>query len=313
MRARFGALLALVACADPSSASAPSGTAAAPASATAPSAAAPAKRWPAVRDNASAGAFASGAALDVRAFVSRLTTDDPIYLAIRLRSEQPLEKGHPWHTETVDWTTELPKLAIEIDGPGGKVNLAVAEGPKQRHVVHLAELQHVLTVSKDGLRLAQSATFFAGENMAWKPPPDALFAKPGRYAVKLHGELATKTGTLSLASKPIELEVMEAGPEHKTLAQMQSTAVEHFLAPGVDSLLVLAAMRLPVDDAAGNVSFEVAFPVGDTDAFELSEVIFDASGKELPVVEVVVPKTVGSRRHSGDPWAGWFSRLPTGR
>src|SRR5262245_42792815 len=112
------AALLLVACSDTppgatTSASAPrhSGprinTSAAPITSAEPS-------QPPIRKSPGKGPVVDGASLEVRPFVSRITTTDPLHLAIQLVPETPIGKDHPWLTEMFNLDEALATFEYEV-------------------------------------------------------------------------------------------------------------------------------------------------------------------------------------------------------
>lgn len=237
---------------------------------------------PLVRDNATIGPFADGAAVEVRAFISRLTTKDPILLAVKLRPEKPLGEGHPWLEEDIDVAAALAQLTFEVDGPGGKQKLVVANPPKQLMKGKLADFRQAFAITGAGLTPKHAYT--RAELWPWAAPQPALLEKPGKYTVTISGELATSARTLAVTSKPIELEIVEAGPAHKTLAELEAE-VHRIVNHGQEPTGFSPAIRNPpVDDVQGNLSFELQGVAMGYD-LKITEVVVDAAGKQLLVNE----------------------------
>ncbi len=268
------------ACGPSSSGGAPSGQDAGAPSSTAASStsATPAKVWPAIRDNTAVGPFQSGAALEVRAFVSRLTPTDPILIAVKLRPEKPLENGHPWLEETIDLTGVLPNLRFEVKGPTGTHTLSVQGGPQKPLIWKLADFRQAFALSGENLTLHHAHS--ARDKLVWSTPVPTLLEKPGKYTVTITGDFKTSTQTLALTSKPLEVEVIEAAGAQKPLAELEAIASK--IANKGNNVGPFSPMlsRPPVDDVEHNRSFELR-NIGLGYEMRVAEVLLDPSGKQL--------------------------------
>src|SRR5512132_2409762 len=67
-----------------------------------------------IRVNETVSTPKSGASVRVRMFVSTITSQDPIHFGFQLAPEKPIEQGHPWLSEQVDWSEALAALVFEI-------------------------------------------------------------------------------------------------------------------------------------------------------------------------------------------------------
>ncbi len=284
---------ALTSCGDPSgsrsssggtsaSSAEPSAQGSVPAAPSSSASARPARAFPAIRDNSSVGSFTSGAALEVRAFVSRLTTKDSILVAIKLRPEKPLDQGHPWYEETFDWSEALTTLRVEVAGPGGKHELAILEAPKTPVTWQLANFKQALEIGPAALTLRHRGGIARADRLAWKTPPPSFLEKPGKYTVTISSEIKTKATTLSVASKPIEIEVVEAGPSQLTLAELEAAASKAANGGAAPTPFSAALHGPPIEDVDGNRSFELRSASLGYDV-DMVEVLLDPSGKQLHV------------------------------
>jgi hypothetical protein len=224
-----------------------------------------------IRENAAAGAFTDGAALEVRAFVSKVAKGDPIRVAIRVRPEKAGKAGEAFAGETLKWSEVLPTLRVTVKGPDGKSQeLTVGKAPAQGYAQSLESLVQELAI--DGQQIAAGAP--------WKAPVADLFGKVGSYVVTVAGELKTNKRTLSLASGPLTVEVADG---LRPMAELEAEAAKSAQAAR-KMTDVPRPTATAVEDVEGNVWFR--FQERELTARNdviVTEVLVDRAGKELHV------------------------------
>jgi hypothetical protein len=272
------ALLVLAACADSrdggastSSASAegrprPSGprinTSAAPITSAEPS-------QPPIRQSPGPGPLVDGAALEVRAFVTRITTNDPLHLAIQLVSDQPIKDGHPFLSESVAFDEMLASLTYEaLPLVGDGKNVSGRKGPDKGQRT-LADTMFDVTLAE---KPAKDDTLTIAAQGA--------FAKPGKHTLTVRATIKTDKRTLKLTSAPLEIQVVEPSSDVRSIEDLTQVAAD--LVKNRRGLEARPTPTAPViEDRDGNVSFR--FQVRPTEAggydVEVVEVLLDRSGK----------------------------------
>lgn len=237
----------------------------------------PVKRTSPIRENVSTGDFKDGAAFEARLFVSKLTRADNLHLAMRFKLEKPLEADDPLRKATMAGSKLLPSLKFEVTSPTGKTTFETSEELGQDQL-SMAWFDTELTV--DGRGVSQH-----GKMAAWKQPAPDVFAKPGKYSIAISGNLKMTDRTVAIALKPLEFEIVEAGPAMKTLAELSQVASE--LVQKKNALAKPPQSTAPVvDDIDENrwyryqLATEGKTSHGHYDV-EIVEVLLDPAGNEL--------------------------------
>lgn len=237
--------------------------------------AAPAPQQSAIRENASVGPAQGDASLELRLFVSKLTTKDSVRLAFRWRPSTPIGRDHPWFQETIGWSEALDGLRFEIKQEGGATQtFEIGTNRKVASGSNLSDLVRDVTITSAGLIDG------SGEPLPWKTPKD-LFAKPGKYTVSLSGTMKTSKRTLPVVSKPLSFEVVDASDAQKSIADLEAAASE--LLTNELSLKGKPRSTAPiVDDVDGNrwFRFELEDRNGGYDV-DVVELLLEPSGKKV--------------------------------
>lgn len=292
-----GLLLSMLACGakgDGAESAEPSGTAkpSAPSSTTAsakpstsvsakpsakPNAAAPpAKLTQPIRENVAKGAVQGGAALEARLFVSKVTTADPVRLALRFRVDAPPIDKAVWDTATISLADFVRSMRFELTGPGGKTVLEADDGLGTESLgVGWMDLD--LTLTEEGIRRYDKLA-------AWKKPSPGLFAKPGKYSIALSGNPTFGTKSVKLSLEPLAFELVAPSPEWKSLVDLTKDAAE-LVKNRREMKAAPQSFTTVIDDVADNRWFR--FRVDTEGAsnrshydVDIVEVLLDPAGKE---------------------------------
>lgn len=216
------------------------------------------------------------ATAETRLFVSKLTTNDKLHIAFQLRPDTPVELGHPWLAETVNWAEGFTTVVFEITPPGGAPTvLQAATKPAEEALTTLTRTTHHFTLSTDGL-------VEGAGTLAWKTKPAALFPEAGKYTVTLKGSLKTSKRTIEIASKPLSFEVVEPSDTFKTEEQLEAIAAS--VAKSSRSLPSLPKpTAATIDDVKDNRWYRFAADSGERSGYDIQvlELSLSPDGKTL--------------------------------
>jgi hypothetical protein len=214
-----------------------------------------------------------GVVVNVRLFVGKIATGDPISLALGFAVIGGTPKGAT--PETVDIATVVQSLVFEVTPPNGKsVKLGVADKPTGGWRSDLGWILLPLEIA--GTELRQS-----GAVRPWKEPAPELTNAPGKYRVKISAAIETSQRKLELESKPLELEVVEKSDTRKSLAEIEAAAAA--LVAKKESMTAPPKASSPtIEDVKGNLwtRFQTS-DLSGRNRMQVFEVLLDPSGKQL--------------------------------
>ncbi len=263
--------------ASPSATTNPTSTSAKPPAPTAPTAATPpAKLTQPIRENVATGAVQGGAALEARLFLSKVTTADPVRLALRFRVDAPPLDKAVWDSATISLADFVRSLRFELTGPGGKTVLEADDGLGTESL-GVGWMNLDLKLTEEGIRRYDKLA-------AWKKPAPGLFAKPGKYSIALSGSPTFGTKSVKLSLEPIQFELVAPSPEWKSLVDLTKDAAE-LVKERRELKAAPQSFTAVIDDVADNRWFRFrADTEGPTNHsrydVDIIEVLLDPAGKE---------------------------------
>ncbi|NUO50826.1 MAG: hypothetical protein HOV80_18390 [Polyangiaceae bacterium] len=280
------AALLVAACADPSPGGAGSASAARPRSSgpridTTPApitSAAPSQ--PPIRPSPGPGPVVDGTALEVRAFVSRITNSDPLHLAIQLVPGEPIEDEM------------LASLVYEIAPLVGDTK--TIRGRKRADKTERGAAKTLVDVT-----LAEKVE----KDDTVTIPMQGAFAKPGKHTLTVRATVKSDKRTLKLASAPLEIQVVEPSTDVRPIEELTQVAAD--MVKNRRGFEERPSPTAPVvEDREGNVSFrfQVRPPQAAEGDVEVVEVLLDRSGK-LVFYDPFRPGGIRDQT-----WEGWFFR-----
>ncbi len=224
---------------------------------------------PPIRQSPGPGPLVDGTALEVRPFVSRITTNEPLHLAIQLVSDTPIKDGHPFLSETVDLDQMLETFEYEVAPLVGDAKKVRGRKGTQKSKRNLADTIVDVTLAE---KVAKDDTATVAAQGA--------FSKPGKHTLTVRATIKTDKRTLKLTSPPIEIQVVEASKDVRSIEDLTQVAADI-----VKNRRGLEAPPTPtapvIEDKDGNVSFRFQVRPNQAGGYdvEVVEVLLDRSGK----------------------------------
>lgn len=238
---------------------------------------APASRA-AVRDLTASGVPSDGAVLEVRPFRGRITTADPIGLALRIRRDTAQPDDPAWSRATIDWGSSLASLQFEVKRATGATHTftlaGVAGAPRSWPVERFHPALFI-----DGVGLAEGA----GPRRPWSAPAPELLAAPGAIEVTISGTFAIGSRRVPLRAGPLAITVVSPGPAAKPLVDVERAASEVARATwGAKGIPIPSHPTVEHDDGTLSVRFQRSgLPGGTGYDADLLEVWVDDAGRSV--------------------------------
>lgn len=234
-----------------------------------------------VENNSTLGEHVDGVALELRTFVSHVTADDGLALAMRFRSKKELGKGDPALEDALKLNETLENLSFEIARPGDETTtLVVGDTSTTPLTPRLFGVSTTLWLKSTGLSIGSAhSAILGGKELAWTPAPKSWLDKPGSYTLTISGEVVTGARTVKLSSGPLKFEVVAKTPEHKSVSELRDIASKLVQERhGLKAAPRVAAAAVQLED--GSRSFRFRLAGGGYDV-TVVEVTLDAAGKEV--------------------------------
>lgn len=186
-----------------------------------------AKPLPALRDDVIKGEVTDQLLTLVRPLVRRITAADGVRIMVRWDDRAP---GAPAPDQLlairkVDWQATLSSLKLEVKKDGGTSRtLQVGSGPAREIGKTLMDIRSVAVLRFDAAGLHPGD----GKPHRWATPSAKVFDGPGKYVVRLAGQLVLEAGKRAFSTGPLPLEVVDESPKMLPLSELEAIAAKHF-------------------------------------------------------------------------------------